>query len=205
MTANPWSANHCDTRYDVVGLGDALGMWSAVRVEQHGQRRAVGIDVVGEQHGNGQVAFADGEESHVRLDERSLGERLDLVVARRCQDGGRDARSVERRRTHDRGRSADGGRMHSGLARDCLNAIVGPSPDMELRRIVDRIGAERHDRAARRRLLSRTIERTCRSAGVTGSSAISNRLEPSRSAVITSRPSASRAGVPGTSSTQASS
>ncbi len=47
-----------------------------------------------------------------------------------------------------------------------------------------------------------TTDRTCRSVGVTGTPSTTSRRAPSRSAHVTSRPSGSSAGTPGTISTQ---
>ena len=133
----------------VVGLRDAQGVRAAVGVEQHRQGWAVlgPVNVVWEQHRDRQLSIAHGQQAHVRCQQRRLGVRGDLVVLVGSVHDGGGARSVEGGRPHDGGRAADSGAVDAGLGRDRPQAVVGPLPHVELRCVVDGVGAERDPRS----------------------------------------------------------
>ena len=181
----------------VVGLHDAGAVRSAVRVEQHRERRAV--VVVGEQHGGGDARLAGERELDVGAQRRHGGvaDELDAVERLPLRTG-----LGERRRAHDHRAAADGDAVHAGLVGEGAQRAVGVAlPDLDRRGVVDGVGGERD--ARRRR--STATDRTWRSAGVTGSPPTSSRRAPSRSAHVTTVPSGSSPGTPATSSTQTSS
>ena len=86
-------------------------------------------------------------------------------------------------------------------ARELLEPVVGPPPHRRAGGVVDRVGGEHHPVVAD---VARRA-RTWRSSGVTGVPPTTSRRRPSASEHITTRPSASRAGVPGARSTHTSS
>ena len=124
----------------VVRLHDARAVRTAVRVEQHGQRRAV--VVVGEQHGGGQAALAAERQPDVGAHRRRGRVRAQLDAVQRLP---LRARLGQRRRAHDDRAAAGGDGVHAGLVGQRLErAVDGPPPDLDRRGVVERVGRE-HD------------------------------------------------------------
>jgi hypothetical protein len=191
----------------VVRAGDAQRVRSAVGVEQDRQRRPVEWVVVGEEHRVASSRVADASQVHVRLHQRDLGERIEFALTTRRPDRRSGTGPIERRRPHHRRVAADRCAVHPRTGLHGLDAFVvaaDPPPHLELRGVVGRVGEKRHDglvcRCHRRR--DRPHLQVC---GTHATPSTSRRRRPSRSAAVTRRPSVSRVGVPGTSSTQASS
>ena len=166
-----------------MGLGDAQGMRTSVGVEEHGQWRTVGVDVVGEQDGDRQIAIADGEDLQVRLDQWRLAERLDLVVAGRCARTmvvvpGRS--SVAERTTMVSPPMAAPWMPGSEVM--AWSSSVAPAHCQTWSWVASSIGlAQNVMIGAWASPLVDTTDRTWSSGGVTGSSATSRRRVPSRS------------------------
>ena len=197
-TAKPWSANHCEARWALCERTTRGPCGPPYGIEQHRQRRAV--VVAGQQHGGGQAALAGERQVDVGAHDGRRGVRH--AARRRRASSQCPPRLGERRRADDDRAAAGRDGVHAGLVGERLERRRrGAAPDLDRRRVVDRVGGE-HDPADRRRSPPRA---TCRSGGVTGTPSTSSRRAPSRSAHVTSAPSARERGTPGTSSTHASS
>jgi methylase of polypeptide subunit release factors len=129
----------------VVGLHHAQRVGSAVGVEQHRQRRAVVIEPPGSSTAAGQLAVADGEELHVRLTSGVSANEAISWGPPGLYDRRRPGRSSVAVRTTV---------VAPPTAAPWTPVVVvighssatGPLPHVELRRVVDRVGAERDDR-----------------------------------------------------------
>ena len=177
-------------------LDDALRVRSAVRVEQHRQRRAE--VAVGQQH--------RGREPCARR--TRAGRRWVGPAAARRSDVDREP--VRAQRWSSPAISSDVARMTAAARWRPCGRRRPASADwwtMPFQRytcwtVASSSGLPRNVTLVGRRA---AIERTWTSGGVTSTPSTRRQRRPSRSAATTSRPSSSTVGLPGTSSTHASS
>ena len=138
--------------------------------------------------------------SHVRCDQRGLGQRGESVAVERDDPAAGD---VERGTADHRRRPADDRHVDAGLGgqrRESTIAVV-PPPHVQLGGVAARVGLEGD--AGIGHVDDRNAPRG--RSGVTGSPSTTSRRDVRSATVVTRRPSGRNAGTPGTRSTQASS